>query len=434
MERGGWKRLAERVVARRVEVGMPTRQALADATGLSYRLLGDLERGDRPVSDGSLAVVEQALGWTAGVARKIVDGTATGIGAADFDGLLSVESDVAVRDPLSAIERSSSSGLLDRVGRPPLVPRRIARVDWNEELVPGVRPTVLRIALGEFLRTRRDQLGYSLEQVEAEIGCTTKDLAEVEQGAALIGRQGASVVLSLYGVYDRQIHQEFWELAESADRSGWWTTYTDVLPDWFQPYIGMEQRAKSIRTFECQYVPGILQTPSYARAVIQQMSRPSEVSRKVSVRMQRQRVLHEPGGPTLWAVIDEVALARSPQGIAMEEQVGHLARMSEERNITIQILPAHRYQAPRSFSVLRMPNGIPDIVYIEELTSALYLDRLDEVEEHRKQIDRIGIAALTPIESVEFLLELHERLRHGGAGPVISPTGYEWSSGADVVA
>jgi hypothetical protein len=190
---------------------------------------------------------------------------------------------------------------------------------------------------------------------------------------------------------------------------GWWHHYSDILPHWFEMYLGLEQAASVIRTYEPQLVPGLLQTESGARAVIQlNPDLPvTDIDRRVALRMKRQRVLTQPEAPNLWAVIDEAALWRLDGRAAMRDQMQHLIDMAELPNVTLQVMPfysgAHA-AVGGPFTILRFSEpDLPDLVYLEQLTSALYLDKNEDVQHYLMVMDRLCVQAKSPAETIRFL-------------------------------
>jgi hypothetical protein len=223
-------------------------------------------------------------------------------------------------------------------------------------------------------------------------------------------------LLALYGVTDEAQKAHMLLLAQHANSRGWWARYDDVLPDWFETFVGLEQATSLIRSYELQFVPGLLQTGGYARALTRLGHRTapdSEIERRVGLRLKRQQVLVESASasPRLWAVIDESALRRPLGGReVMREQLGHLIELSELPQITVQVVPFERgghSAVGGSFSILRFADPeLPDIVYVEQLTSALYLDREVEVDQYREVMNRLSAEAKTPEESGQLLREL----------------------------
>jgi uncharacterized protein DUF5753 len=190
-------------------------------------------------------------------------------------------------------------------------------------------------------------------------------------------------------------------LADEANAPGWWHSYSDILPNWFEVYIGLEEAASRIRTYEVQFVPGLLQTEDYARAVTL-LGHPTapghEVERRVGLRMRRQSLLDADEPPRLWAVVDEAVLRRPLGGIpAMREQLKHLLEMTERPNITLQMVPfklGGHAAAGGPFSILRFAEpDLPDVVYLEQLTSALYLDKREDVDNYHMVMERLCIDA-----------------------------------------
>ncbi|MBV8540360.1 MAG: transcriptional regulator, partial [Pseudonocardiales bacterium] len=186
--------------------------------------------------------------------------------------------------------------------------------------------------------------------------------------------------------------------------------YSDVLPSWFEMYLGLEQASSVIRTYEPQLVPGLLQTQEGARAVIllgNAGESADDIDRRVALRMKRQRVLTQPGAPSLWAVVDEASLWRLDGRSAMQEQIRHLIEMAELPNVTLQVMPfysgAHA-AVGGPFTILRFSEpDLPDIVYLEQLTSALYLDKDHDVQHYLMVMDRLCVQAKHPAETIRFL-------------------------------
>ena len=203
-------------------------------------------------------------------------------------------------------------------------------------------------------------------------------------------------------------------LTQQANTPGWWSRYGDILADWFEDYLGLEAAASVIRTFELQFVHGLFQTEDYARAVtlLGYAGAPKEdVDRRVNLRLNRQRLLTRPKPPQVWSVLDEGALRRPVGGRGvMRGQLSHLVEMATLPNVTIQVVPFARgghAAAGGSFTTLRFDDpDVPDVVYIEQLTSAIYLDSRDDVDHYLEVANRLGAEALTPKQTVPFLAEL----------------------------
>ncbi|TMR10157.1 helix-turn-helix domain-containing protein [Nonomuraea turkmeniaca] len=276
---------------------------------------------------------------------------------------------------------------------------------------PG-SPTVLRILLGTQLRRLRTEKGISREDAGYSIRASHAKISRLELGQVSFKQRDVADLLTLYGVTDPAERQPLLDLAKQANAPGWWHKYTDVLPSWFEVYIGLEGAASIIRTYENQFVPGLLQTPDYARAVIElahEKATPAEMDRRVAVRTTRQKRLES--GLTLWAVIDEAVVRRRLGGPdTMREQITHLLEVTESPNVTVQIMPFDRgghAAAGGPFSILRFPEPeLPDVVYMEQLTSALYLDKPADSDHYMEVMDRLSIQAETPKETRRFLERL----------------------------
>ncbi|MGQ4615339.1 Scr1 family TA system antitoxin-like transcriptional regulator [Nocardia sp. R7R-8] len=278
-------------------------------------------------------------------------------------------------------------------------------------------PTVLRIALGSRLRQLREGCGISREAAGDAIRGSHAKISRLELGRTGFKERDLHDLLSLYGVVDPAERETYFELARRANDPGWWQHYSDLLPAWFETYIGLEQAATTIRTYEAQFVPGLLQTADYARAVIQ-LGNTDETERRVAIRMRRQQILYRAPAPTLWAVIDENALRRPVGGVeVLREQIEHLVTMADRPSIRLQVLPyaaGGHSAAGGPFSILRFPEPeLADIVYTEQLTSSLYLDKQRDVELYMSVMNRISVEALSPGASVRFLRELLTEMHSG---------------------
>ena len=269
-------------------------------------------------------------------------------------------------------------------------------------------PTVLRIMLGTQLRRLREARGISAQDAARAIRGSESKISRIELGRNAVREVDIADLLDLYGITDSAEREQLLTLASQANQPGWWHRYQDVLPGWFQSYIGLEESAECIRSFDSQFVPGLLQTEDYAAAVLQLGSYPrAEVDRLVYLRKERQRRFAT-GGLKLWAIIDEVALRR-PVGTAalMRAQLEHLLEISDRPGLMIQISPfltGASYAAPGSFSILQFAtDDLPDVVYVEQLTSALYLDKRIDVDRYAEAMDTISAASTTPEQTTDLL-------------------------------
>ncbi|ROT29884.1 XRE family transcriptional regulator [Micromonospora sp. HM5-17] len=282
-------------------------------------------------------------------------------------------------------------------------------------------PTVLRILLGSQLRKLREARGVSRDDAGWEIRASGSKISRMELGRVGFKERDVADLLTLYQVTDEREREALLSLARQANNPGWWHRYGDVLPHWFQSYLGLEAAAALVRTYEVQYVPGLLQTRDYARAVVllaHDRAPAEEVERRVNLRMDRQKILHRPDAPHLWVVVDEAALRRPIGGVeVMRGQVKHLIEASALPNVTIQVIPFRaggHAGAGGAFTVLRFPEqDLPDVVYMEQLTSALYLDKRDDVDYYVAAMERLCVQAESPSATTEFLRSVLHDL--GGA-------------------
>jgi len=270
-------------------------------------------------------------------------------------------------------------------------------------------PTVLRILLGAQLRRLREAKRISPEEAGYVIRASHSKISRLETGRVGFKDRDIVDLLTLYGVTDEARREEIRGLAARANSPGWWHDYSDILAGWFEEYIGLEEAAVQIRAYEAQFVPGLLQTEDYARAVILlEYSNPKEINRRVSLRIARQAILARPDPTSLWVVLDEAVLRRPIGGSAvMRAQLKHLIEMSQRPNVTIQIMPftaGGHAAAGGSFSVLHFAeDDLPDVVYHEQLASAQYLDKQDVVGKYLEVMDRLRLEAATPANSLKTL-------------------------------
>ncbi|WP_250282975.1 MULTISPECIES: helix-turn-helix domain-containing protein [unclassified Frankia] len=278
-------------------------------------------------------------------------------------------------------------------------------------LESGGGPTVRRILLGSLLRRLREEKGISREEAGYSIRGSESKISRLELGRVSFKERDVADLLTLYDVTDDAERAPLMELVREANTPGWWQNFTDVLPSWFQSYLGLEEAATLIRTYEVQFIPGLLQTEDYARAVItlgNSGARPQDIERRISVRMNRQKLLARPSHPRLWVVIDEAALRRPLGGPAvMRAQLEHLIELASRPNLSLQIMPfrfgGHAAEGG-AFSILRFPEAdLPDIVYIEQLAGAVYLDKREDVDRYMEAMDRLCVDSVPPAASIEVL-------------------------------
>ncbi|WP_182873686.1 helix-turn-helix domain-containing protein [Microbispora sp. H10670] len=286
------------------------------------------------------------------------------------------------------------------------------------QIQAGSGPTALRILLGSQLRKLRESKGISRDEAGRCIRASESKISRMELGRVGFKERDVADLLVLYGVEDDETRDVVMNLVDQANEPGWWHRFNDLLPSWFQAYVGLEEAAERIRTYEVQFVPGLLQTKEYARAVITAGAvgaAPEEIARRVDLRLERQRILDGGNAPTFWAVIDEAALRRPiGGGEVMRGQVQHLIDLMNQPNITIQVIPfsygGHAAEGG-AFSILRFSDqDLPDIVYVEQLASALYLDKREEVDRYTEVMERLCAVSTTPAETVDLLRQIMTEL------------------------
>jgi transcriptional regulator with XRE-family HTH domain len=285
-------------------------------------------------------------------------------------------------------------------------------------LRPPSGPTVVRMLLGAQLCRLRQASGLTREDAGRAIRASYAKIRRLELGSVGCKERDVADLLTLYGVTGEPGREALLALARQANAQGWWHQYGDILPSWFELYLGLEQAASLVRSYEVQFVPGLLQTEGYARAVVE-LGLPGgtaeEVERRVGLRMARQALLTRPDAPHLWVVVDEAALRRPVGGTqVMRRQLEHLVAATALANVTLQVAPFHcggHAAAGGPFSILRFGEPeLPDVVYLEQLTSALYLDKRQDVDHYLAVMERLCVEAEPPTQTPEMLRRIGAEL------------------------
>ena len=290
-----------------------------------------------------------------------------------------------------------------------VVPSGETLQDGQEE--SRAEATVLRMLLGAQLRRLREAAEISAEKAGYEIRASRSKISRMETGRVGFKLRDLEDLLTLYGVADQEQRARVLALARGSREPEWWTQYNDILPDWFETYLGLESAATSIRSFETQFAPGLFQTEDYARAVTRlghKTAPEPEVERRVGLRLRRQEVLARRPPPRVWAVMDEAVLRRPIGGAAaMRAQLDRLVEAARLPGVRLQVVPFARgghAGASGSFSILRFGEpDLPDVVYMEQLTSAVYLDQRPDVEHYLEVADQLSGEALTPADTIRFI-------------------------------
>jgi len=275
---------------------------------------------------------------------------------------------------------------------------------------PARGSTARRIVLGAQLRRLREAAGLSRSEAGYVIRASDSKLSRLELGRVAFKERDVSDLLITYGVDDATEREAFLEMVRQANQPGWWRRYNDVMPGWFQDFVGLEESAERIQAYELQFVPGLLQTEEYARSIMTRgrpEHAPPDTERRIALRMQRQKILTGVHPTKLWVVIDESVLHRPIGGRrVLREQLNHLLEASRQPNITVQVVPnaLSGYAAEGPFMILRfIEPELPDVVYIEHLSGALYLDSQEEIETYSRSLDRLSVDAETPDRSRQLL-------------------------------
>ncbi len=282
---------------------------------------------------------------------------------------------------------------------------------------PSGSPTARRILLGARLRRLREAAEISRAEAGYAIRSSESKISRLELGRVSFKARDVTDLLSMYGVTDPEKRETFLEMVKRSNEPGWWHRYTDLVADWFQDYLGLEESASRIQACEQTFVPGLLQTEDYAKAIATHGWSPlagQSAQGQVTVRMRRQALLARPDAPKLWAVIDESVLHRLIGGRhVMLAQIEHLLELTKRHNITVQMVPYQfsGYGAEGSFAMLRFAEPeLPDVVYIEHLSGALYLDKRSDIELYSRVFDRLTVAAHTPDHTRQLLAKARTAL------------------------
>lgn len=283
---------------------------------------------------------------------------------------------------------------------------------------PRSAPTVGQVVLGRRLLDLRERAGLKREEAARILRVAPATVRRMEMAEVALKIPYLQLLLKSYGVSDEEA-EAFVQLAEEANRPGWWQRFHDILPGWFSMYVSLEGAATLIRSYEPHFVPGILQTEEYARGVMKSgavgQTRPEDIERHVALRMQRQNLLTREGAPRIWAVMDETALRRPVGGSeVMRAQIDKLIEATKLPNVTLQVVPFSTGPHPGTYGPFvlfrfAMPE-LPDMVYSEYLTGALYLDERSEVATHLEVMDRMAAQAATAHRTKEILRDFRKEL------------------------
>ncbi|BCB85596.1 transcriptional regulator [Phytohabitans suffuscus] len=247
----------------------------------------------------------------------------------------------------------------------------------------------------------------NLEQAARQLDMSKSNLSRIENAQIGIKPRDVRAALALYQVTGTDA-EALIDIARGAQQRGWWQNYSDVLPVWFEFYVGLEAEASAVWTYEAETVPGLMQTEDYARAVYRLTAGEDDLDRKVAARIRRQEVLHRENPVELSAVLNEAVLLRSVGGPeVMSRQLDHLADLSELPNVTIQVLPFSVGGHPAMttpYVIISFPDAADEpVVYLENLTNGQALEEQDHVLGYTLVHERLRKMALAPDESTAWI-------------------------------
>ncbi|MCF2127216.1 helix-turn-helix transcriptional regulator [Strepomyces sp. STD 3.1] len=278
-------------------------------------------------------------------------------------------------------------------------------------------PTVGQVVLGRRMQELRETAGLRREEAAKVLRVAPATVRRMEMAEVSLKIPYVQILLTTYGVASDEV-AAFVTLAEEANQPGWWQRYHDVLPDWFSMYVSLEGAARIVRSYEPHFVPGLLQTEDYARSVLEAgtigNAGGDAVERHVSLRMERQRLLDRPDPPHLWVVMDETVLRRpvSVHGRVMREQLDKLLEFASRDRVTLQVAEFEDGPHPGTyapFTLFRFAEPeLPDMVFTEYLTGALYLDSRPEVSAHLEVLDHMTARAASTQRTEKVLREYRE--------------------------
>ncbi|MGW3951758.1 helix-turn-helix domain-containing protein [Streptomyces sp. NPDC004752] len=283
---------------------------------------------------------------------------------------------------------------------------------------PRSAPTVGQVVLGRRLLDLRERAGLKREEAARILRVAPATVRRMEMAEVSLKIPYLQLLLKAYGVSDDEADL-FVQLAEEANKPGWWQRFHDILPGWFSMYVSLEGAASMIRSYEPHFVPGLLQTEDYARGVLESgaigQAQPEDIERHVALRMQRQDLLTRADAPRFWVVMDETVLLRPVGGPeVMRGQIDKLLDTAKLPNVTLQIAPFASGPHPGTygpFVLFRFAvSELPDMVYSEYLTGAVYLDARSEVATHLEVMDRMAAQAATAHRTKEILRGFRKEL------------------------
>jgi transcriptional regulator with XRE-family HTH domain len=285
-------------------------------------------------------------------------------------------------------------------------------------MASNVNPTVRRRRLGQELRRLRELKGMTAEEVAERLLVSQSKISRLENGRRSISQRDVRDLCGVYEVEDQRMVDSLMEMAKDSRQQGWWHAFGDVP---YSVYIGLETDAASLRVYDPQVIPGLLQTRPYAEALITGAlpeTAPSDIDNRVQVRLRRQERITAVENPLrLWTVLDEAALRRVVGNqLLMREQLESLVEQSQLPHVTVQVIPFEMGAHPGlngQYAILEFPDAADSsVVYIEGVTSDLYLEKAKDVQKYRVMYEHLRAQALNVDQSRQFIAELAKEYAH----------------------
>ncbi|GAA2449030.1 helix-turn-helix transcriptional regulator [Streptomyces mauvecolor] len=289
-------------------------------------------------------------------------------------------------------------------------------------MASNVNPTVRRRRLGQELRRLRELKGMTAEEVAERLLVSQSKISRLENGRRSISQRDVRDLCGVYEVEDHRIVDSLMQMAKDSRQQGWWHAFGDIP---YSVYIGLETDAASLRVYDPQVVPGLLQTPQYAEALIAGAlpeTAPTDVEKRVNVRLRRQERVRAAENPLrLWVVIDEAALRRRVgDKQLMIDQLEFLIERSQLPHFTVQVLPFSMGAHPGingQYAILEFPDASDSsVVYIEGVTSDLYLEKANDVQKYSVMYEHLRAQALNVDQTREFITGIAKDYARGTAG------------------
>ena len=286
-------------------------------------------------------------------------------------------------------------------------------------MAPNVNPTVRRRRLGQELRRLRELRGMTAEEVAERLLVSQSKISRLENGRRSISQRDVRDLCGVYEVEDRRIVDSLMQMAKESRQQGWWHAFGDIP---YSVYIGLETDAASLRVYEPQVVPGLLQTHAYAEAVVAGAlpeATPKDIQRRVEVRIRRQERIRETKHPLrLWAVLDESVLRREVGGRqVMAEQLEHLNQLTRLPHVTVQVMPFTMGAHPGvngQYAILEFPEASDStVIYLEGVTSDLYLEKANDVQSYSVMYEHLRAQALNADQTREFVEKVAKEYARG---------------------